>query len=281
MELCKDADKNTIPATDAGTSGLFSEQYGWQNINSLPLSAGGIAPNRRDFNGAFNLLGGIAFYAQKGFTFNFDTTQEYFAGCVVIDATDGKRYECIADVAAGGSVPSADATHWKEFRLGGDGFDVGDIKIIAYNGSIPDKWFLCDGSAVSRDLYANLYSKIGTTYGSGDGSTTFNLPNFVDKFAEGSTTAGTVKQAGLPNITGTAMLRYGINSARIGLTVSGSISSQDKDYSNTYQPISLTGTTTAAQELDFDASQSNAIYGASTTVQPPALTMRFLIKYEE
>jgi hypothetical protein len=115
MELCKDADKNTIPATDAGTSGLFSEQYGWQNINSLPLSAGGIAPNRRDFNGAFNLLGGIAFYAQKGFTFNFDSSQDYFAGCVVIDATDGKRYECIADVAAGGSVPSADTTHWKTF----------------------------------------------------------------------------------------------------------------------------------------------------------------------
>jgi hypothetical protein len=115
MPLCKDADKSTIPATDAGTAGIFSEQYGWQSINSLPLQAGGKAVRREDFNGAFNLLGGIAFYAQKGFTFNFDATQDYFAGCMVIDATDGKRYECIADVAAGGSVPSADTTHWKTF----------------------------------------------------------------------------------------------------------------------------------------------------------------------
>jgi microcystin-dependent protein len=39
-------------------------------------------------------------------------------------------------------------------------------------------WLMCDGSAVSRTTYANLFATIGTKYGSGDGSTTFNLPDF-------------------------------------------------------------------------------------------------------
>lgn len=43
----------------------------------------------------------------------------------------------------------------------------------------PDGWLLCDGSAVSRTLYAELFAAIGTTYGAGDGSTTFNIPNLV------------------------------------------------------------------------------------------------------
>lgn len=115
MPLCVNADKNTIPPTDSGTSGLFSEELGFQDINSLPLASGGKAPNRRDFNGVFALLGGIAYECQRGFTFLWSATLDYVAGCIVIDSTDGKRYECIADVSAGGSVPSADTTHWEEF----------------------------------------------------------------------------------------------------------------------------------------------------------------------
>ncbi len=41
----------------------------------------------------------------------------------------------------------------------------------------PSGWLLCDGAAVSRTQYAALFAVIGTTYGAGDGSTTFNLPD--------------------------------------------------------------------------------------------------------
>lgn len=47
--------------------------------------------------------------------------------------------------------------------------------------SAPSGWVLCDGSAISRTTYANLFSAIGTTYGSGNGSTTFNVPNLKGK----------------------------------------------------------------------------------------------------
>jgi len=47
-------------------------------------------------------------------------------------------------------------------------------------GSAPTGWLLCDGSEVSRTTYSDLFAVIGTTYGAGDGSTTFNLPDFSD-----------------------------------------------------------------------------------------------------
>ena len=49
--------------------------------------------------------------------------------------------------------------------------------------------------------YPDLYAVIGNTYG-GD-TENFNVPNLIDKFIQGSTTSGTEKEAGLPNITGT------------------------------------------------------------------------------
>ena len=51
--------------------------------------------------------------------------------------------------------------------------------------SAPSGWLLCDGTAVSRSAYADLFSVIGTTYGAGDGSTTFNLPDLQDRFPIG------------------------------------------------------------------------------------------------
>lgn len=52
--------------------------------------------------------------------------------------------------------------------------------MIAFAGSsAPTGWLLCDGSAISRTSYAALFAVVGTAFGSGDGSTTFNLPNMA------------------------------------------------------------------------------------------------------
>jgi len=47
-------------------------------------------------------------------------------------------------------------------------------------GTLPDGWLLCDGAEVSRATYASLFAVVGTTWGDGDGTTTFNLPNMID-----------------------------------------------------------------------------------------------------
>ena len=54
------------------------------------------------------------------------------------------------------------------------------------DSSIPSGFLECDGSAVSRTTYANLFAVIGTTHGSGDGSTTFNLPDLQGKCCQNS-----------------------------------------------------------------------------------------------
>ena len=156
-----------------------------------------------------------------------------------------------------------------------DGELIGTVAAFS-SSSLPTGWLLCDGSAVSRTTYAALFTAIGTTYGSGDGSTTFALPNLTNRFIQGSSTAGTVKAAGLPNITGTFTIRgFGNNSGTNLMERTGAI----KGSSTSWTGYSV-GTGTAGQPgqaTEFDASGSNSIYGNSSTVQPPALTMKYAI----
>lgn len=67
----------------------------------------------------------------------------------------------------------------------GDTLPVGSITL--WSGSTtPTNWLLCDGREVSRTTYSELFAAIGTVWGAGDGSTSFNLPDFTDKFALGA-----------------------------------------------------------------------------------------------
>lgn len=148
-----------------------------------------------------------------------------------------------------------------------DSNPVGTIIAVAYTG-VPEGYMHCNGAAVNRTTYVNLFNKIGTTYGAGDGSTTFNLPNTVARFLEGGIGAGTYYEAGLPNITGNiSAFKSSISGAFVG---SNNTSRYDgwNDNEDEY-----------AVSTSFDASRSNSIYGASTTVQPPAMTVIYCIKY--
>ena len=59
--------------------------------------------------------------------------------------------------------------------------------LMPYAGAAsPEGWLLCDGTATSRTTYANLFALIGTTYGSGDGTTTFNVPDMRSRMPIGA-----------------------------------------------------------------------------------------------
>lgn len=64
---------------------------------------------------------------------------------------------------------------------------AGSIYMFA-GSTAPTGFLLCDGSAVSRSTYSNLFDAIGTTFGTGDGSTTFNLPDMAGRVAMGAST---------------------------------------------------------------------------------------------
>lgn len=82
---------------------------------------------------------------------------------------------------------------------------TGEIKMIAAN-STPTGWLVCNGTAVSRTTYAALFAVIGTTFGSGDGSTTFNLPDMRDRFPVGAGSTFSVGASG-----GDSTVTLGIN----------------------------------------------------------------------
>ena len=136
----------------------------------------------------------------------------------------------------------------------------------------PAGYLKCDGAAVGRETCPELFAAIGTTYGEGDGKTTFNLPNLIGRFAEGSATPGTVKEAGLPNIAGGVSLpglSYGD-----GGNYDGALYYQNKGAKNGAQQSADIGRV----DIGIDASRSNPTYGKSDTVQPPALTLLPCIK---
>lgn len=70
------------------------------------------------------------------------------------------------------------------FLKASDTLPIGSIVPYGSN-DIPANWLLCDGRAVSRTTYANLFSVIGTNFGEGDGTTTFNLPDFRSRVPVG------------------------------------------------------------------------------------------------
>jgi microcystin-dependent protein len=145
-------------------------------------------------------------------------------------------------------------------------------------GTAPTGWLLCAGAAVSRSTYSALFAVIGTTFGVGDGTTTFNVPNYTNRMPYGTTVGATGGSADAivvshthtatvtdPGHTHTQTLGYftsgggpaGYNEATSSQTVSGFIN---------------TATT--------GISVSNSTTGASGTNAnlPPYLGINFIIK---
>lgn len=163
--------------------------------------------------------------------------------------------------------------------------------VIPFAGTIlpEDDWLLCNGQAVSRTDYADLYAIIGIKYGNGDGTTTFNVPNLNNTFIEATSDSSKVStklSASLPNITGSFMLddnlvdSTGVNGGKwrgvakqglgdaIYFTGSRGVWDADSDSGQW-----------GGGWVALDASKSSSVYSNScTTVQPPAIMMHYIIK---
>ena len=156
----------------------------------------------------------------------------------------------------------------------------GFIKIWA-GSSAPAGYLLCDGSAVSRTTYAALFSAIGTLYGVGDGSSTFNLPNFTDRIAQGFGDRGGVGSyvnESLPNITGKAIGNrtpwdWGGSS---GVFYNGGITTVA---SERYTANLDTATGGRSSTLILNATRSSSTYQDNAKVQQNAIIILYCIKY--
>jgi microcystin-dependent protein len=116
---------------------------------------------------------------------------------------------------------------------------VGEIKLWV-TGTAPSGWLSCDGSAVSRTTYASLFAVMGTTFGSGNGATTFNLPDFRGRAPVGIGQGDTAEGGG----TGTSRSlasKFGAETHR--LTVSQMPSHTHSEIGFKYGPAAAKGGT--------------------------------------
>ena len=153
-----------------------------------------------------------------------------------------------------------------------DATPIGTI-LALLDDEVPEGYLPAEGAEISRTTYADLFNIIGTKFGEGDGSTTFSLPNLVGRFLEGDGVPGTLKEPGLPNITG--------NLQGAGATDSTGWNNGAFAFSAWHgYKISVSGSGACKPcQISFDASRSNAVYGSAETVQPKSITVKFCIKY--
>ena len=161
--------------------------------------------------------------------------------------------------------------------------------------SVPSGFLECAGAAVSRSTYADLFGVISTTYGAGDGSTTFNLPNLSDNVAIGkspgkalASTGGANTVTSTGNVGGstanatlsTAQLAshsHSINSAGPWQTSPPAMSFLDLSNKSPYNP-SATGTNNAGSDGGHSHNMSATFSGDATAVLQPYLTLIYIIK---
>lgn len=143
--------------------------------------------------------------------------------------------------------------------------NIGDIvykpltKVTAHEYLLP-----LDGQTIDGDKYKRLVAYLGTT----------TLPNLNGHYLRADSTPGQMVEAGLPNITGEAVVVFPSNSTDLAEDVSGVFFSSWR-----YPDNGANGGDHAAVNLKFDASRSSTIYGSSTTVTPLTYTVRAYIAY--
>ena len=142
------------------------------------------------------------------------------------------------------------------------GTPAGAITAFAMS-TAPSGWLKCNGQAVSRTTYAALFSAIGTTYGSGDGTTTFTLPDLRGEFIRGWDDS------------------RGVDSGRtMGSTQADELESHDHGFTNFLAPDGVGGSRWAFTNNDnqgTSALRTDATGGTET--RPRNVALNYCIKY--
>ena len=204
---------STGPAGDFGIFGskaagnpTFSQDP--TQIQSLPAFLdgwgqsiiGNYDPPMEDMNGLFLVITRqLAYIFEKGIP-EYDPNINYFVGSLV--QVSGLIYNSVINSNIGNNPATDNGTNWQP-GIGGanGGVPVGStFDFAGQSSSIPAGYLLCDGRAISRATYANLFNVVGTTYGAGNGTTTFNLPNgqgqFFIGYSSGDPNFGTIGVTG-------------------------------------------------------------------------------------
>ena len=231
-------------AKDGGYTGT-EDEFNTSLVNSVTVDGGGVMSMNESFGAAPFTL-----------TFTEDGENDVSASKITYDNTEsGMTATNVQDAI----------TELSTAPKGGAGVPVGSVFWLATQ-TAPEGYLICNGSAVSRTEYADLFAAIGTTFGTGDGSTTFALPNLQAAFIRGagsqngySATFGKTQDATSIGITPTSDIPRRIRS----------LSSLDKSSSYTF----------LRTYWENDSGSTESQSGSLCFVRPYNIALTPIIKY--
>lgn len=192
-----------VVSDDKIAAGRASFKDGFPNETQLPMNQGGIAPNRMDFNGLFNMLSTFAFWQQSGGQFTYKTALNYKQPSIVFH--NGKLWWCVADngpdvAGVGEKVPGTNENYWLDLlkalaQMGSSGLDVGvpvGTIITFYGTAAPTGYLACNGASFSASTYPKLRAVLGKSA----------LPDLRGYFVRGYDTRNTVDPDGAARAIG-------------------------------------------------------------------------------
>ncbi|MCC8190130.1 MAG: phage tail protein [Planctomycetes bacterium] len=242
--FCSAGDFAAIPnASDASRA---SYPDGFPVATQLPLSNGGVAPNRLDFNGILRVLSAFAFLQQSGGQATYDPALNYITPGLVF--VDGLAWFCKKEngpeSANGVVTPGSDEEYWQDFFSyltessgGSSSFGVPVGTVITYYGTTaPEGYLALDGSSFSATDYPQLRALIGSSV----------LPDLRGYFVRGCDTRNTVDPNG--------------SSRAIGSTQQDAIVDISGTLGGGYTPLAPSVTTTGAFMTGSNYSGTHRLY---------------------
>lgn len=229
----------------------------------------------------------------------YDGNETYYTNAIVFNVSGNNvtLYRSLADNNMGN--PLTNNTKWQQVQLGADilgfvqpyGMPIPMPKNVLPDGldAANSSYIWLTGQTVSRTTYANLFAVYGTMFGSGDGSTTFNLPNYNGRYIYCDSSFGYIS-AGLPNL-GLATASNGAHTHKGDtLNITGHFYSDVSGGTGVFSSSDATrasanGEDNKAYKIDISTSgkwsgstsssgshthtitASNSLYGAANTIQ--------------
>lgn len=279
----KEINSENVNTTTVQTTNVEATEVNTTTLNTDTVETTNMLFNNMEID--FYFLKRKTVYKVDDIAYNKNTKNGVRLECVAAGTTASKEPANYSTATIGTYITDG-TTKWIVCDIR-DGLPYGDI---SYRPILKKGYVKLNGATVKRSDYPrlvkyatdnNLWTSSPTTevwkFGNGDGSTTFVLPDYRNRFIEGGDTPAKV-EAGLPNITGTTSTNIGNGRGAMCMegtgaftprSQTGSAILQDSAYTYNQQTIGV----------DFNASRSSGIYGKSSTVQPPAITLIPQIKY--
>lgn len=174
--VLKDRVKETSTTTGTGTFTLAGAATGFQSFSVIGNGNTTFYCIVDSAAGAWEV--GIGTYTSSGTTLSRDTILESSNSGSAVNFGSGSK-DVFVTYPAEKAVSIDDLNNSISLAC-----PAGNVSFFA-RSSAPSGWLKANGANVSRSTYANLFSAIGTTFGAGDGSTTFTLPDLRGEFARG------------------------------------------------------------------------------------------------